>query len=70
MRLLFQLCQMNMTAPIAVVMVTNVVDPVIRLPWMSAPMASYQFRMCGVLPRRNVRTLMRDVTLAIATEAL
>ena len=71
MRLLFLLCQMNTTAQIAVmVTVTNVADPVTRIPWTSsAPMASYQFRMCGVLPRQNVRTLTCDVTLAIATEA-
>jgi hypothetical protein len=68
MRLLFLLCQMNTIAQIAV-MVTNVADPVTRIPWTSARMASYQFRICGVLPRQNVRILTCDVTLAIATEA-
>lgn len=66
---LFQLCLMNMIVQIAVVMVTNDGVPVIQLPWTLSPMASCRSLICEALPRQNAHTLIRDATLAIATEA-
>jgi hypothetical protein len=65
---LFLLCQMNTTAQIAVVTVTNVVDPVIQLAWTSSQTASCRSLYGELLPR-NVRIHTRGVTLATVMEA-